>query len=240
MASKRVLFKAAARGWQSPGRVMLNWSNDPIRDLERIARLYADVAHDRVDSLRSTTRYLRGGYEFEAYPITFLYRHAFELTLKAILHAGSVALADMGKVTPPRRLLKEKHGLTALFAECGRVFREAFGANLDDVWDFNVSGMRSCADLVAIVAEFDEFDAGSYTFRYSMTTDGSASLSPGFEFDLYRFSDTMDTIISKMSGMPEWIRDRMQDRWQAAYEAQQDAWANTGPEYAREDSAAEE
>jgi hypothetical protein len=107
----------------------------------------------------------------------------------------------------------KEHALRPLFAECCRVFKQAFGRKLDDVWDFGVAGLRTHADLAAIVAEFDEFDAGSYTFRYSITTDGAASLSRGFEFDLYELADTMDTVISKMSGMPEWIRDRMQDRW---------------------------
>jgi hypothetical protein len=241
MAKKRVLFKAAARGWQSPGWVMLNSTKDPIRDLERIAGLYAGVAHDRVESLRTTQPNLRGGYEFEAYPTTFLYRHALELILKAILHAGAVALADAGKSPPSKYVLMKEHALRPLFAECCRVFKQAFGAELDDVWDFGVAGMRTHADLAAIVAEFDEFDAGSYTFRYSITTDGAASLSRGFEFDLYELADTMDTVISKMSGMPEWIRGRMQDRWKAAYEAQQEAWENASPaDYVRAESSDEE
>lgn len=59
VAKKRVLFQPLTKGnWHRC--VTLNWSGDPISDLERIAERYQSVAHDRVEVLKSQDR-LYGG-----------------------------------------------------------------------------------------------------------------------------------------------------------------------------------
>ena len=230
MPKKRVLFKEPVGGWRNPGRMLMNWSGDPIRDLEMMARSYQQVAHDRVEKLRSQRGGMRPADSFEAYPIVFLYRQAFELVLKAIVFAGSVALKDMGEEPMPIKDVM-RHPLTPLFNEVSRVF-EALGSNDDDAWDFKQPELSTRADFEALVREFDRIDAGSYTFRYSVKTDGSTpSLDKGFEFDLFSFADVMDRIIPALEGAPEWIREEMQGRWEAAYEAQQEAWANGDYDY---------
>ena len=225
MAKKRVLFRLPHNGWRSPGRVMLNWSNDPIKDLEWIAETYQKVAHDRVEALAAQRRGLRGGDEFEAYPIVFLYRQAFELNLKAIVFAGAVALREEGEEPMPLEKIM-KHDLTPLFEEMVRVFG-VMGADDAGIWDFGVDELKTKKDFAGIVREFDAVDRGSYTFRYSIKTDGKTpSLERGFEFDLFVFAAIMDRILPVLSAAPEWIRESLQERWEAAYEAQQEAWAN--------------
>jgi len=230
MPRKRVLFKLPDGGWRNPGRVLLNWSDDPIRDFERIAEKYRELAHDRVEALRARRYGVGTGEAFEAYPIVFLYRQAFELILKATVFAGAVALREEGEEPMPLKSVM-RHELMPLFKEVCRVWK-AFGADRDDPWDYGVEGLRTYRDLESIVREFDEIDAGSYTFRYSIQKDGTtASIESGFEFDLFAFAEIMDKILSALSGAPEWIRERLQDRWQAAYEAQQEAWASGAYDY---------
>jgi hypothetical protein len=221
--TKRVLFRPPEHGWRTPGRVMLNWSNDPIKDLEWIAEIYRKVAHDRVELLKAQHSRLRGGDEFEAYPVVFLYRQAFELSLKSFLFAGAVLLREEGlDPMPIARMMK--HELTPLFDEMCRVVTVM---EIDDegLWDFGMDGLRTKKDFSAVVREFDQVDRGSYTFRYSVTTDGkTASLDRGFEFDLFAFAETMDQLLPVLLALPGWIRDRMEERWEAAYEAQQESW----------------
>jgi hypothetical protein len=221
--TKRVLFRLPEHGWRTPGRVMLNWSNDPIQDLEWIAETYQKVAHERVELLREQRQLLRGGDEFEAYPVVFLYRQAFELSLKAIAFAGAVVLrAERLAPMPIERMMK--HELTPLFDEMCRVV-DTMGADNERLWDFGMDGLRTKKDFSAVVREFDQVDRGSYTFRYSVTTDGkTASLDRGFEFDLFAFAESMDQLLPVLLALPGWIRDRMQERWEAAYEAQQESW----------------
>jgi len=227
VAGKRVLFREAEDRWRNPGRVVLNWSNDPVHDLEMLTEKYRAVAHDRVAVLRAQRRGIQGSDCFEAYPIVFLYRQAFELVLKSIVLAGAVLLREEGD--EPMPIQKMKHQLTPLFAEVCRIFGK-FGGGKDDPWNLKVDGLRTYDDFEAIVREFDEVDSGSYAFRYSMKTDGStASVDPGFEFDLFAFAETMDTVLLRLTGVPEWIRDVMQDRWEAAYERRQEEWAYADP-----------
>lgn len=227
MKPKRVLFRLPQQKWQA-GRVVLNWSGDPIGDLERVARSYASLAHDRVKALQSKECPLTGGNEFEAYPIVFLYRQAFELTLKAIVFAGAVFLHDIGEEPLGMRQVM-RHDLMPLFKEVDRIFNSIVPGG--SPWDFDLPELRTRSDFQQIIREFDYYDRGSYTFRYPIKKDGAtASLDPGFEFDLFAFAAFMDRILPALEGAPEWIREVMQERWEAAYEARQEAWANADHE----------
>ena len=223
MPKPRVLFKLPNRRGQ-PGHVILNWSGDPIGDLDRVAEAYRVVAHDRVEALRAHRRFLGGGLEWEVYPIVFLYRQAFELTLKAIILAGAVFLRDIGQDPMPIAKVM-KHDLLPLFSEVDRIL-EAIEPN-GEPWDFDVPGLRTRAQFRQVVSEFDLYDRGSYTFRYTVCKDGTtASLDRGFEFDLFAFAALMDRVVPALIGAPSWIRELMQDRWQAAWEAQVEEWTN--------------
>jgi hypothetical protein len=175
MGPRRILFRLPIGGWDNPGRVVLNWSGDPIRDLEQIAESYQSVAHDRIEVLKSRGR-LHAGDEFEAYPIVFLYRQALELSLKAIVFAGAVLLQDEGE--EPMAIGKVmKHDLMPLFNEVSRIYAR-WSAGDAGVWDFGEPDLRTRGDFEAIVREFDSIDRGSYAFRYSVKTDGETPSSP--------------------------------------------------------------
>jgi hypothetical protein len=224
------LFQPPEHGYSSAGRVMLNGSKDPIMDMEWIAEAYQKVAHDRVAMLAEQRRGIRGGDEFEAYPIVFMYRQAFELMLKAIVFAGAVALRE--EQQEPMRIAKiMKHGLTPLFEEVCRIL-DAIGVGDEEVFDCDIEGLQTREDFSVIVREFDEIDRGSYAFRYSMKRDGTTpSLANDFEFDLFVSAAIMDKILPVLAAAPEWIRESLQDRWEAAYEAQQDEWRHDPPDY---------
>lgn len=227
MPKKRVLFRLPEHGWRSLGRVMLNWSNDPIVDLEMIAESYHKVAKNAVEELKSERGALRASGSFDAYPIVFLYRQAFELLLKGIVFAGAVVLREEGEEPMPLDRIM-KHDLTPLFREMCRVV-DAMGEDDEGIFNLNYEGLQTRKDFEAIVREFDQVDRGSYTFRYSIKTDGTESLERGFEFDLFVFAAIMDIILPVVAAAPEWIRESLQERWKAAYEAQQEDWANADP-----------
>jgi hypothetical protein len=232
MAAKRILFKETNGDWENPGRVVLNWSKDPIRDLEMMAEKYQEMAHDRVELLKAQRGGIRGSDSFEAYPIVFLYRQAFELTLKAIIFTGKMAIEDFGwEPMATEKIMR--HPLSPLFEEVTRIFFSISGDNAADAWDFKEPGLRTEDDFKAIVAEFDLVDRGSYTFRYSVKTDGKTpSLERGFEFDLFAFAEKMDRIIPALAGAPEWIRENLEWRAEMRYEARAAAAENAdGDDY---------
>lgn len=223
MSKTRVLFKLPDRRGQ-PGHVILNWSDDPVDDLDRVAESYRSVAHDRVEALREHRRFLGGGLEWDVYPIVFLYRQAFELTLKAIILAGAAFLRDVDQEPMPLTQVM-KHDLLPLFNEVNRIF-EAIEPN-GAPWDFDLPELRTRVQFRQVVSEFDFYDSGSYSFRYTIRKDGTtATLDRGFEFDLFAFASLMDRVIPALGGAPSWIREIMQGRWEAAWEAQVEEWSN--------------
>jgi hypothetical protein len=142
--------------------------------------------------------------------------------------AGAVFLRDIGE-EPLGIGQVMRHDLMPLFEEVDRIFNAMVPGG--SPWDFGQPELRTRSDLVQIVREFDHYDRGSYTFRYPVRKDGAtASLTKGFEFDLFGFADLMDRILPALEGGPEWIREQMQERWEAAYEAQQEAWADADHE----------
>lgn len=224
MVDKRILFRPPQGGWHCPGRVLLNWSREPLVDLDHIAESYRSVAEERIATLKASRGALRAGDEFEAYPIVFLYRHALELRLKAIVFAGAVLLHEQGEVPMPVQQLT-KHDLPPLVREISRIFEAMVPGGSH--WDLGLPELRTLSDFKNLVRELDHYDKASFAFRYSVGKDGeTASLPKNFEFDLFAFSALMDHVVRNLAGAPDWIRESMQERWAAAYEAQQEAWAN--------------
>jgi hypothetical protein len=226
---KRVLFKSAK---DCAGRVVLNWETDPKHDLERMAEAYQLVAHDRIEIMKSQTIYPWVAYH--AFPIVFLYRQSFELTLKAIVFVGADLLRDEGE--EPMALQKiMTHTLTPLFEEVIRILElwkpgytkaplppelppELFRGD-DSGRDRKYAGLPAWPGFEAIVHEFDEFDKNADTFRFSVKKDGTTSSLPkgGFDFDLFGFAAIMDRIIESLIHVPVYLREEMQERAKAAY-----------------------
>ncbi len=217
---ERVLFKRSDDP-SAYGRVVMNWMGDPVLELEMMARGYGEVAHGMVEAIKARKVRLLDTASFEPYPIVFLYRHAFELSLKAIIFAGQDALRE--KAEEPMKTQKVMtHPLMPLFQEINRIMG-ALVTDQSNVWDFGGPEVQTREQLEAIVREFDEFDRGSFAFRYSITKGPkvmAAPLEAGFEFDLFRFAEIIDRIIPVMSRLPGWVRETLELRAEAKFEAQ--------------------
>ena len=158
-----------------------------------MADAFLDLAREEVSRLKkSEWAHLHGIAimdDFRAYPIVFLYRHALELYLKAIILVGSdmLTLKDQPKIE--RQQLFKNHDLDQLreYAEC--VF-EAYEWG----WDLGNSNFRSVADLRTIIGEFQEIDPRSSSFRYPVKTTGKASLEEDFRFNIFKFASILDDL----------------------------------------------
>lgn len=73
------------------GTVILNWHGTPEKEFTYIAEAFRVLAQEAVAKLRRNKRFGLHGLpieDFRAYPIIFLYRHALELYMKAIVLVG--------------------------------------------------------------------------------------------------------------------------------------------------------
>jgi len=73
--------------------VVLNWHGEPIKEF----RYYADAYHRAAMALVNQFGTTGAVRDIESTPILFLYRHAFELYLKAFTLTGSKILELAGK-----------------------------------------------------------------------------------------------------------------------------------------------
>ncbi|MDP3183375.1 MAG: hypothetical protein Q8M54_11245 [Desulfobaccales bacterium] len=201
------------------GTVVLNWHGTPESEFTYLGEAFHLVAKEAVANLRNDPLFgLHGSpiKDFQAYPIVFLYRHALELYMKAVILIGSPMLAVKGKAKVDRQRLLKTHSLEVLRGDIERIF-EVYEWD----WDLGVPHFQSLADFRKTIAEFQAVDAGSYAFRYPINTMGSASLASHFRFNLFEFCEILDGLFLALEGAAIGTYEELQATFEAMAEARQ-------------------
>jgi hypothetical protein len=185
----RQLFKASDQ--PNGGNVVLNFTGRPKAELALIGDAYYNAARRLLEAFGADRAYS----DLDAYPIVFLCRHALELLIKAVLTIGN----DLaGLLEEPSLRVKDiyaDHSLAKHIPQLKLVF-QAVG------WEdaFEQAGMAK-GEFDQIIKEFEGFDPQSFTFRYPINKDGSASLKEKhFVFSPKQFVETLDPILKSLSG----------------------------------------
>lgn len=197
--------------------VYLNWHDTPEKEFTYFAEAFHKVAQEAVAALRLNNLFGTIPIEdFRAYPIVFLYRHALELYMKAVILIGSPMLAIKDMIVVNRQRLLKTHSLEVLRNELERVF-EAY----EWEWDLGTPHFQSLDDFRRIIAELHAVDAGSYAFRYPLDTKGSASLPSRFCFDLFGFCEVLDSLFPVLEGAAMGAYEELQATYEAMAEARE-------------------
>jgi hypothetical protein len=194
-----------------PDRVVLNWTGSPEEQLE----FYAEAFHCAGKKLASQYEDEWPLSSFEACAITYLYRHAFELYLKAVLVYGCDLLLWRGEspIDLDNVIGKNStHDLTKLIPHLERVFQEAGWA-----WDMGIDGFRSRKEFTSIIAEFDKYDKNSFAFRYPMDKKQKAALDKNFSFGMVHFMSLMDPLLDALHGATVGLKQIVDDERQAGH-----------------------
>jgi hypothetical protein len=185
------------------------------------------VAQDAVVALRQNPDFGLDGIpieDFRTYPIVFLYRHALELYMKAVILVGSPMLALKGMTGVERQALLKTHNLDTLRQNLERVF-EAY----DWGWDLGIPYFHSLEDFRKTIVELHEVDAGSDAFRYPLNTKGGALLPSHFRFDVFEFCEVLDSLFLVFEGATMGMYEELQATHEAMAEAHQ--WEMENAEY---------
>jgi hypothetical protein len=204
---------------QPHGTVILNWHGTPEGEFTYFAESFRVLAQESVAKLKENVHFGLHGIpleDFKAYPVIFLYRHALELYMKAVLLVGSDMLCLRGNAAINRERVLKTHNLDELRQDLERVF-DVYGWN----WDLGSPHFRSVKDLRLIIGEFHGIDAGSYAFRYPVDTNGSASLEQDFRFNVFRFCSILDELFPTLEGAVIGAHEVYQNTIQAMGEAQE-------------------
>jgi hypothetical protein len=198
------------------GTVVLNWHGTPEEEFTYFAEAFHEVARKAAVDLSHNRLFGRMPLEdFKAYPVVFMYRHALELHMKAVILAGSQMLP------PPKidrvRLFKT-HSLDVLRQDVERVF-DAYEWD----WELGVPHFKTLEDFRQAIAELASVDVGSYAFRYPIDKKGNASIASHFRFNLFEFCETLDGLMKVLKGATIGAYEEFQVRAEAAAEAQSGA-----------------
>ena len=184
---------------------VLNWHRAPEEEFDIYARAYWDAAQTLVNNVQ-----LDQVYGYDACPVVFLYRHALELYLKAIL------LGDGAKFVPdapgPESVVGFSHSLKDLVSHVRKVFEEF-------AWGFGADELRTFEDFEALVDELHRVDEHSYAFRYPTTRRLKGALDGHFTFNAREFARKMDEALTTLDGACDLLPEVCQSRWEAAYRA---------------------
>ena len=199
------------RGKAFHGNVVLNFMRFPKSEFAAYGRAYHEAANRLVASMRS--RHYR---DPDACPIVFLYRHAVELYLKAIIHWGNMLLRINSRPTMPHKNIFQEHRLGVLLKSVKPVLR--FRKQLSNWGDSHFDCFR---DIEKIIGELEQYDPRSYSFRYPVDTGGQkATLPHHFGFNVIAFSEKFDHLLRILEGMADMIYMDFQSQAEALSELQ--------------------
>jgi len=210
------------------GTVVLSWHDTPEREFTYFAEAFHSVAQEAVVALRQNPYFGLEGipiFDFRAYPVVFLYRHALELYMKAVVLVGSPMLALKGMAGVERNKLFQTHNLDTLRQLLERVF-EAYEWG----WDLGITHFQSLQDFRKTIAELHRVDLLSDAFRYPVSTEGEDLLPSYFRFNVFQFCEILDNLLLVFEGAAIGAHEELQATLEAMAEAHQWEMENVGYE----------
>lgn len=195
------------------GNVVFNFTGRPIDDLVAFALGY----HEAGKALAAQMAVAKGYADYDGYPILFLYRHALELYLKAVVYRGAKLVGLISPKSANTDKLLHRHSLVPLLPSIRAIFSQMN-------WNFEGSGLASYDDFASLIHSLDSIDAGSYAFRYPIDRSGQAHLPHHFVLNVVEFAGRMDALLQFLEGSATGISEEWQAEVDAKHELQQ--WAD--------------
>jgi hypothetical protein len=203
------------------GRVILNYTGDPEKELTFFAEAFHLTAKDSVAALRQDPHFGMDHFDFRAFPIVSLYRHTLELYMKAVILEGAPMLAVQGTGSIDRERLFNTHNLDVLRQDLERIFK-AFGWS----WDLGLSRFKTIDDFRELITELHAVDVKASAFRYPMNTKGDRALAPLIRFNLFDFCDLFDELFQVFDSAATHAYETVQ----AMHQYMADVWEYAGYE----------
>jgi hypothetical protein len=211
MAARAQRQKLFGPGKTIHGNVVLNFMGRPEAEFD----IYAAAFWRAGRSLASSLAKQRGFRDFDACPIVFLYGHALELYMKAIVHRGRSLVSLAGKKLPIHPRALNRHDLLPLTEPLHYIFK-----HVGWTWMTEVEGVRTFRNFKAIVREIDLLGTA---FRYPLNTKGQPNVSHHFVFNVLEFATKLEAAIRLLDGAVTGLEEEWDHQASAAYERQQKA-----------------
>jgi hypothetical protein len=181
------------------------------RDRDRDLWLYARSFHKAVKALAAFQLDASPLSDFDVSPVVFMYRHAVELHLKAlVLGEGSNFLA-----TKPDALSVHKTDAVSWLAQF--VVQTITAV----MWEkeFRCEGIENLADFKAVIEELNAVDPGSYVFRLPVRAEEQDSVPGRTNLTIREFARRMDALLELLDS----TADALAAEWDLRSEAPTEA-----------------
>jgi hypothetical protein len=195
---------------------ILDWHNVPEEEVSLYSRAFRAAAKKMALAVELDP----GPFtNFAACPVVFIYRHALELHLKAlILGDGSNFLA-----TKPERMSVSKTHSASWLAQF--VCQIVTALNWEK--EFRCAGIETLAEFKAFVEDVNSVDPGPYSFRYPASAEAQDSVENNSTFNVREFARRMDALLE--------LLDSTADALAATWDTQSEAAALDAALYAGKD-----
>lgn len=178
------------------GNVVLNVTKYAKDDLLRYGDAYLNAANSLIEVFKSKKEFA----EADACPIAFLYRHAIELYLKAIIHWGAELVRLRGGEFKTEKLLST-HKFEDLLPNLKRVFEE-----VDWLYETGTkTKFGTYKEIEELILTFEAVDQKSFAFRYPVDTKGEAHLPPGFHFNVIALGEETSGMLRTLSDAANYV-----------------------------------
>ena len=130
--------------------------------------------------------------DYEAYPVVFLYRHAFELYLKHLIYAPAL-LCAFKFINDLSSGLCNDHRLVPLAQAVAKILKRLF-PNDDELKIF-------LQKVLTTASEFTVIDPRSESYRYPITRGGDRSTPANQTANLQAFHSTMSHVLDGLEAV---------------------------------------
>jgi hypothetical protein len=173
----------------TPGNALLNWEGPPAKNILAYAGAYRAAACGLVNARREKKGL---SVDHAALPIVYLYRHCFELYLKAIVYRAATLTINENELRFALPRLWREHSLVRLLAMAEPVLFTEEGRYYFSEEELLVATRK-------LATTIDHVDAGSYAFRYPVTAYGSSALPENVFLNIYSFSEVVESVVDGLS-----------------------------------------
>ena len=172
------------------GKVTYAWSHNPPGELAAWSKCYQYSAQKLTNNILQSPDFV----DRDAFPIIFLYRHALELCLKALLLEVTALYKLEGEEPPFKKNILGKHNLTPLIEPLNVIFsrfQSRFSSKCNNVLTYN--------EATKVVQEFDQLDSQSFAFRYPLDKSFKVAVLPhALDFSIVEFVKRIDPVLETL------------------------------------------
>lgn len=181
------------------GNALLNWSNHAPSDVISYAVSYRNAAHCLIASYESRGV---GDIDYGACPVIFLFRHAIELYLKAMVYRLARLSVDDQELRLVLPRLWREHSLMKVLIMAQPV----------------LAAMRDRLPLALRVIDEEErrflsdldcVDPGSYSFRYPVASTSGSALPGMFTTNIFVFAQMADRTLDSINAICRHLIDEV-------------------------------